>query len=355
MATATGFAACTKMGVVNSWIEHARYLADEIFAPQADAVDRTGEIPGTHFDLLAEYGFYGATMADDMDIATFTQAGEILVAGCLTTTFVWAQHLGVARRVATSPNLVLRERLTEDLRRGRVRAGVSYAGANDQPGLIARRVDGGYVLDGTAPFVTGWGLVDILGVMARDADDEGSLISVVVPAEPSPAVHATPLPLIAADASKTVTLTFDGVQVPDSAVDNRISLRSFNASFILAAWRNGALALGIVRRCLDELTQLGIDTTASAAEAARIRTELDDALTGQSDVYLARARASELAVRAASALVTAVGSGAVTRGNLAERSVREATFTLVFGSRPAIKSALLDQLIRPDHAVARFD
>ncbi len=336
---------------VNSWIEHARYLADEIFAPQADAVDRSGEIPGTHFDLLAEYGFYGATMADDMDIATFTQAGEILVAGCLATTFVWAQHLGVARRIATSPNIELRERLTEDLRHGRVRAGVSYAGANDQPGLIARRVDGGYVLDGTAPFVTGWGLVDVLGVMARDADDEGSLISVLVPAEPGPALHATPLPLIAADSSKTVTLSFEGVRVPDSAVDNRISLRNFHASFILAAWRNGALALGIVRRCLGELTRLRIDTTALAAESARIRTELDDALTGQSDVYLARARASELAVRTATALVTAVGSAAVTRGNLAERSVREATFTLIFGSRPGIRTALLDRLTQAADAL----
>lgn len=338
-------------GAVNSWIEHAQYLADEVFAPQADAVDRSGEIPRTHFDLLAEYGFYGATMADDMDIATFTTAGEVLVAGCLATTFVWAQHLGVARRVANSPNLELRERLTEDLRRGRVRSGVSYAGANDEPGLIARRVDGGYLLNGTAPFVTGWGLVDVLGVMARDADDAGSLISVLVPAEPGPALHATPLPLIAADASKTVSLTFDGVLVPDSAVENRIPLRNFHATFILAAWRNGALALGVVRRCLGELARLGVDTTALAAESARIRTELDDALTGQSDIYLARARASELAVRTATALVTATGSAAVTGGNRAERSLREATFTLVFGSRPAIKAALLDRLTRPRHLV----
>ncbi|WP_433681247.1 acyl-CoA dehydrogenase family protein [Nocardia sp. CA-119907] len=331
---------------MNSWIEHAQYLADEVFAPQADAVDRSGEIPHTHFDLLAEYGFYGATMADDMDIATFTTAGEILVAGCLATTFVWAQHLGVARRVANSPNLELRERLTEDLRRGRVRSGVSYAGANDEPGLIARRVDSGYLLNGIAPFVTGWGLVDVLGVMARDADDAGSLVSVLVPAESGPALHATPLSLIAADASKTVSLTFDGVLIPDSAVENRIPLRNFHATFILAAWRNGALALGVVRRCLGELARLGVDTIALAAESARIRTALDDALTGQSDVYLARARASELAVRAATALVTAVGSAAVTRGNLAERSLREATFTLVFGSRPAIRTALLDRLTR---------
>ncbi|WP_063042074.1 hypothetical protein [Nocardia pseudovaccinii] len=49
-------------------------------------------------------------------------------------------------------------------------------------------------------------------------------------------------------------------------------------------------------------------------------------------------------------LVTAVGSAAVTRGNLAERSVREATFTLVFGSRPAIKAAPA----RPPHPAGPY-
>ncbi len=108
-----------------------------------------------------------------------------------------------------------------------------------------------------------------------------------------------------------------------------------------------------MRRCLRELTELGIDTTALGTESARVRSELDDALTGQSDIYLARARASELAVRAATTLVTATGSAAVTRGNVAERSVREATFTLVFGSRPAIRTALLGRLTQAAGPLAR--
>ncbi|MET7767982.1 acyl-CoA dehydrogenase family protein [Nocardia sp. NPDC005366] len=332
---------------MNSWIERARQLSDEVFAPHADAVDATGEIPAGHFDLLAANGFYGVTLSDDLDITTFTEVGEILVAACLATTFVWAQHLGAARRIATSPNHGLRDRLTEDLRRGRVRCGVSYAGADDRADLVARRVDGGYVLEGVAPFVTGWGIVDVLGIMARDDEDPHALISVLVPAQESPALVATPLTLAAADASRTATLRFDGLFVPDSDVDNRISLRGFHASSILAVWRNGSMALGLVRRCRAELDRLGIDTTALARESATIRTELDDALSGQADIALARARASELAVRAASGLVTAVGSAATQRGGLADRTVREAAFTLVFGSRPPIRTALLDRLVGP--------
>ncbi|QIS08548.1 acyl-CoA dehydrogenase [Nocardia arthritidis] len=336
------------MAAMTSWTERARQLADEVLAPHAAEVDRTGEIPRENFDRLAEAGLYGISMREDVGLDAFTDVGEVLIAGCLATSFVWAQHLGVARRIANSPNVELRERLTEDIRSGRVRSGVSYAGAAERPSLLARRRGTGYALEGTAPFITGWGMVDVIGVVARDAEDPESLISLIVPAEAGPRLRVEPLPLTAVDASRTVTAAFDGLTVPDSAVDSRFSLRSFHASYIVAAWRNGSLALGLVRRALTELPALGVDTTALAAESAAIRKDLDAALTGQGDIYTARAAASELAVRAANTLVTATGSAALVRGSLAERTSREATFTLVFGSRPGIKSALLERFAGPD-------
>ena len=56
---------------------------------------------------------------------------------------------------------------------------------------------------------------------------------------------------------------------------------------------------------------------------------------------MARARASELAVRAAHALAVSRGSRSALAGDVAERLSREAAFLLVFASRPAIKDALL--------------
>jgi alkylation response protein AidB-like acyl-CoA dehydrogenase len=55
----------------------------------------------------------------------------------------------------------------------------------------------------------------------------------------------------------------------------------------------------------------------------------------------ARAATSAFAVRMATRLVVAMGSRSVVRGHPAERLLREATFLLVFGSRPAIKASLL--------------
>ena len=87
--------------------------------------------------------------------------------GCLSTTFVWMQHHGVVRAVAGGP-AALRQEMLGPLCRGERRAGVALAGLlPGPPRLRARAVGGGYVLDGTSPWVTGWGHIDTLHVAAR--------------------------------------------------------------------------------------------------------------------------------------------------------------------------------------------
>ena len=78
---------------------------------------------------------------------------------------------------------------------------------------------------------------------------------------------------------------------------------------------------------------------------AACRARLDAALgTDPAPMADARAAASELAVRAAAALAVRDGGYAVAVDQHAQRLAREAVFLLVFGSRPGIKSALLQRL-----------
>jgi len=103
---------------------------------------------------------------------------------------------------------------------------------------------------------------------------------------------------------------------------------------------NGSLALGLVRRCVRLLGPGPLDD-----ELAACRERLDDALTaGAAAMAQARAAASELAVRATAALAVRDGSRSITVDQHAQRLAREAVFLLVFGSRPGIKSALLQRL-----------
>ena len=103
---------------------------------------------------------------------------------------------------------------------------------------------------------------------------------------------------------------------------------------------NGSLALGVAGRCGRLLGPGPLD---DEVDACRVR--LNDALGADFEAMAeARAAASELAVRASAALAVRDGSKSIMTGQHAQRLAREALFLLVFGSRPAIKNALLRRL-----------
>src|SRR6476660_8086822 len=107
----------------------------------------------------------------------------------------------------------LRDRWLGPACRGQVRGGIALGGLLPGPPRLRARPDrGGWRLDGGAPWVTGWGLIDLLLVAARGPDD--SLVSLIVDAAAQPGLTVTRERLAAVHASVTVRLGFDGVLVP---------------------------------------------------------------------------------------------------------------------------------------------
>jgi hypothetical protein len=193
-------------------------------------------------------------------------------------------------------------------------------------------------VDGTAPWVTGWGLVDLIMVVARGPDD--SVVTLVMDAAGQPGLTASRQRLSAVDASVTVRLDFDGVVIPEERFVGQAPLDPAASTQPEGLRVNGSLALGVAGRCCRLLGPGPLDD-----ELAACRERLDDALeAGAAAMAAARASASELAVRATAALAVRDGSTSITVDQHAQRLAREAVFLLVFGSRPAIKSALLHQL-----------
>ncbi|MEU6128092.1 acyl-CoA dehydrogenase family protein [Saccharopolyspora sp. NPDC047091] len=329
--------------------ERAQALADEVLFPAAAEVDAAGAVPASHFDLLAEHGFYGAVAprehgGPELPLDEAGRIVEALSGGCLSTTFVWAQHHGVVRGLLTTDRTELRDRHLADAVRGRLRGGVSFAGAIPQPPrLLATPVDGGYRLDGEAPFVSGWGLVDVLQVSARDGD---SVVNGLLDARPASGVRVEPLELVAAQATATVRLRFDDHFLPAERVLGVVPHVALLAAQAGAARLNGAMPLGIAGRCARLIADAGRPEIADRFEAERdaVRDRLDEAFAAGTDISPARAAAAELALRAAGALVAAAGSSALLLGEHGQRLVREATFTLVAASRPPIKDGILELL-----------
>lgn len=323
----------------------ARGLADDVLFPQAMRVDGLDVLPAGHLDALAAAGLYGASVPVSagglgLDLAGACAVTEELAGGCLTTAFVWVQNRGLVMTLAAGgAPAALRDRWLGPVCRGELRGGVTLPGLIPGPPLLrARPADGGWLLDGEAPWVTGWGLIDLLLVAASGPD--GSVVSLIMDPVPQPGLTVTRQRLTAANASVTVRLGFDGVMVP---AERWAGQEPFDPAEGLRPDRlriNGSLACGLVRRCCRLLGPGPLDD-----ELAACREQLDDAVTaGEAAMAQARAVASELAVRAAAALAVRDGSRSVTVDGHAQRLAREALLLLVFASRPGIKSALLRRL-----------
>ena len=291
----------------------ARQLADDLLFPDAMRVDGLDVLPVAHLDALAAAGLYGVPVPAEagglgLDLAATCAVTEELAGGCLATTFVWLQHRSMVMTLAAEGTpAVLRDRWLGPACRGEVRGAIALGGLLPGPPLLRARPDGGgWRLDGEAPWVSGWGLTDLLLVAARGPDD--SVVSLIMDAAAQPGLTVTRQRLAAVNASVTVRLGFDGVLVPGERWTGQVP---FDPAENLRPDRlriNGSLALGP-----DAMAQ-------------------------------ARAAASELAVRAAAALAVQQGSRSVTVDQHVQRLAREAMFLLVFGSRPGIKNALRRRL-----------
>ena len=185
--------------------------------------------------------------------------------------------------------------------------------------------------------MTGWGLIDLLLVQARGPQD--SVVTLILDAAAQPGLTVTRQRLTAVNASVTVQLGFDGVLVPAERLAGQMP---FDPAEGLRPDRmriNGSLALGLVSRCTRLLGPGPLDD-----ELAACRERLDEAITADAAAMTqARAAASELAIRATAALAVRDGSRSITVDHHPQRLAREALFLLVFGSRPGIKSALLQR------------
>ncbi|MGZ4133260.1 MAG: acyl-CoA dehydrogenase family protein, partial [Actinomycetota bacterium] len=303
--------------------EHARGIADEVLFPSALTTDAASLVPRPSLDLLADDGFYG--MAAPRAVGGWelgrTDANaliETLASGCLTTTFVWLQHHNAMRAVAASG---LAGAWAAPMARGERRAGIALVGERGGPPLLRAEPgpERGYVLDGEAPWVTGWGLVDVVLVAARAGD---RVVRLLVDAEPSPTLAVEPLVLVAANASGTVTLRFDGHVVPPERFVNEEPHAEVVARDAAGLRTNGSLALGVAARCCTLL-----EDDRLTVELDAVRQELDAA--APDDLPAARARASAFALQAAATLTVARGARSVLTADHAQRLAREALFTQV--------------------------
>jgi alkylation response protein AidB-like acyl-CoA dehydrogenase len=323
-------------------IAQAVRLADDHLFPSALKVDESGSVPTGQLDRLAAAGMHSIFSPVDcgglgVDQSTILKILETIAGGCLTTAFVWTQHAGACRAAAGSAG-PMRDSWAHSLATGEARGGVAFAHLlrPGTPLIQADPVDGGWTFTGTAPFVSGWGHIDVVLTAARHGDD---IIWALLDAADSTTLTSKRLRLAAVDSTVTAELTFEDHTVPGDQVTHIESFDDWYSNYRTGLRTNGSLALGVTSRILRLLGPSSIDE-----DLARAREWLDTA--SLDDMPAARANMTSLGVAASAALVSSIGGSAMMADHQAQRLAREALFLLVQGQTPEIKRRHVERFTR---------
>jgi alkylation response protein AidB-like acyl-CoA dehydrogenase len=324
-------------------IATARALADGLLFPEALDIDRAPVVPARYLDAFAAaglYGLLGPASAGGLEADGLTAARVIEAIGgaSLAAAFIWIQHHGVVRAIAAARK-ELRDLWLEPLCQGRIRGGVAIGGLRrtGPPVITAEPAGNGWILDGRAPWVSGWERVDVVLVGARSGDQ---IVWVLIDSVAGSSLRVQPLELAACNSTSTVELELRRHPVSDGRVVDVEPFADWQQRDSLGLRTNGYLSIGVAARCASLLESASF---AHAVDAAR--RALDD--VDGADVIAARAEASLLAVRLATAQVVAGRGHAVDLRSHAQRLAREAMFLLVFGQTGPIRAAQLERLTAP--------
>lgn len=345
-------------------VERAHAIASQFLTPRATRADQATAPPVDQIRHLAEAGLLGLTTPPEYGGRgapphVVRDCLAAVAAGCGVTAFVYFQHLVGCRHLAGGANGPLKERLLPALAGGRRFCSLAFSHLRrpGPPTLCARAAAAAWVFDGTAPWMTGWGLAD--EVLLAGVLPDGRSAWVVAPLVESEALRASlPMRLCAMNASATVTLSCRGLRIGAERQVKTMTPAELAGDTAGAILFFTALSLGVARAAVELLragdpdgpvaaAAIALDRELAAARAAVDR--WDDPATPVSqrgDVAGLRAWCIDLGVRAAHAAVAGSGGAANRLDHPAQRLFREAmVYTLVAQTRD-LRVATLDRLTR---------
>lgn len=336
-------------------------LVEQELTPLVQDIDRLGVYPKDFMHRLGEIGAYqalGDTQEGGHGLGLATQIAVIREVGkvCGATAFsVWCQS-AFAWYVHQTKNESVKRYLPAVLS-GKVLAGtgmsntVKHLAGIEEHFLQAKRVEGGYVVNGTLPWVSNLGDDHI---WANTAQVAGGYVMFVTGAKRE-GVELLPCPeFCALEGTRTFAIKFSDVFVPDEdvlAAPEQFTdyIQSIKAGFILLQIGIGA---GIIDGCLAEIerSNVGSETNCFLDHSfeelqrryqdvlSKTLQQANDAWQGQADVLevlKTRLSAAELCLDAAQSAALHTGAKGYLMQSPVQRRVREAMFVAIV--TPAIK------------------
>ena len=279
-----------------------------------------------------------------------------LAAACLTTTFIITQRVAATKRIVSSANQPLRERLIAEILAGEAQAtvGISHLTTSHRhvghSVLNAKETEAGFLLDGFSPWVTGGYGAKYL-VLGAQLEDERQVL-LAVPRD-TPGLTVEPgFSLVALTASQTGAVRCDKIELDrDWLVAGPVEqVLMSGAVSATGGFQTSALAIGLASAAVDYIggesdRRPGLSDTYDSLkeqlnDATRKLRELAEGNPVCTSEQL-RIDANSLVLRATqAALVAAKGTGFV-EGHPVGRWCQEALFFLVWSCPQAVANANL--------------
>jgi alkylation response protein AidB-like acyl-CoA dehydrogenase len=240
-------------------------FSDEAIAPQAAAIDDAHVFPRQLFGQLAELGFFGLRYPEELGgsglgLTEFALALEEIARGSMSLAGAAAmQSLMGTKFLQMLGNADIIERLFKPALKGEKIAALCMTEPNagsDLDGIAttAKKVDGGYVLNGQKTWITSAPVADFFTVFAR-AGEEKKLTIFLVERQFEGLMIGREIRKMGVWALPTSEVALDDCFVPDThrlskeEGDGEAHLRKTLAEIRIIT---GAMALGVARAALAE-------------------------------------------------------------------------------------------------------
>ena len=337
-------------------------LLTNYIAPQAAAIDQDPRALEAAFKLLGQHRFLGLKTPQGGRGWSAKERYEFVeqvtrYSGALA--FLHTQHERCIQELAASNNSLLQDQYLTAAIDGTVGLGVGFSHLRraQQP-ITAIEQSGGYVFNGTVPWITGFGIFDHWMLAAQLPDGRAVVVLAPFHAVKDSLTFSQPMGLAALESTQTVTATLQNWFAPQ-----KLLLDIKPAGWIQACDRTYPLthnffALGCAQAGLDILEKAHPGTISTIGNTigtvydhlhqavTQCRTETYGTLTTPSAERIRlRAMAIDLAVRCAHAAVIVSRGAANLSHNPAQRVYREALAFSVSGQNTAVMNTSLERFI----------
>lgn len=249
--------------------ELARQFAEEEIRPHLEEWERQEALPRELVGQFGELGFLGMLIPEEwdglgLDTLTYLIALEEIAWGDASAALAMSVHNSLpTQMILANGTPEQKERWLKPMARGELLGAFALSEAeagSDAAALAAqaRRVDGGWVLNGTKAWTTNGGFADVVIAMCRTDAPElrrgaRGIGAFIVPTDADGYGVGKKEEKMGQRASETVSVTFDDLFVPDDQVLGDPGMGFVYAMQSLDSGRIGiaALAVGIAQAALD--------------------------------------------------------------------------------------------------------